>query len=90
MPDDPMASAPTRNITLGYVVGWAWAIFAGVPGVMLLFEDKVGAGVCVISSALTRSKIRFVGVGDGAIPSQELRMLGADRFGPVADGRVRD
>ena len=42
------------------------------------------------SRTIMRSKIRFVGVGDVAIASQELRMLGADRFGPVADVGIRD
>lgn len=51
MTDDPKAP-DTRRITFGFVIAWAWAVLVGIPGIMMLFEDKAGAGVCLILGAL--------------------------------------
>lgn len=43
----------TRNITLGYVLGWIYAVVVGVPGIMSLFEPgNQIAGLLFILSAL--------------------------------------
>jgi hypothetical protein len=58
-----------------------------VPDFSAQFASPPIAGFSAGSECLAvdefRSEIRFVGVRDGAVPSQELRMLGTDRFGPV-------
>ena len=41
-----------RRITLALVIAWTWAVLVGIPGIMMLFEDKAGAGAAFIVSAL--------------------------------------
>lgn len=49
----PEQAAPVRRITLGFVIGWAWAIFAGVGSlVMILSGENVAAGLVIFPSAL--------------------------------------
>lgn len=49
---DDLKAPDARRITLGFVIAWAWAVIAGIPGIMMLFEDKAGAGICFILAAL--------------------------------------
>jgi hypothetical protein len=45
--------APTRNITLGFILGWIFAVVVGIPGIMMLFESgNQVAGLLFILSAL--------------------------------------
>ena len=48
----PTRQDPARQIKLGVVIGWGWALFAGIAGFVMLFEGEVDAGICVILSSL--------------------------------------
>lgn len=41
-----------RTITTGWLLGWIWAVFAGVGGIGILAEDDALAGILTLLSAL--------------------------------------
>lgn len=52
MSNDSQPDGKTRHITFGFVVAWIFAVVVGIPGIMMLFEHQVGAGVLLILAAL--------------------------------------
>ncbi len=52
MSNENQSESKTRHITFGFVIGWIFAVVVGVPGIMMLFEHKVGAGILFILAAL--------------------------------------
>jgi hypothetical protein len=52
MSNDSQSDGKTRHITFGFVIAWVFAVVVGVPGIMMLFEHQVGAGILLIIAAL--------------------------------------
>jgi hypothetical protein len=52
MSSDNQSDDKTKHITFGFVIAWIFAIAVGVPGIMMLFEQKVVAGILFILAAL--------------------------------------
>lgn len=78
--------APPRKITAGFLIGWAWAVLAGVPGIMIMLEGHIMGGLFFVLSALagfppvhqlisTRLHIVFSGV---------VKVIGAVIFAGIA------
>lgn len=52
MSNDNQSDGKTRHITFGFVIAWIFAVVVGVPGIMMLFEHQVVAGILLILAAL--------------------------------------
>ena len=52
MDNNSHSSGETKHITFGFVVAWIFAVFVGVPGIMMLFEHQAEGGVVLILAAL--------------------------------------
>ena len=50
--DNQSPEGKTKNITFGFVIAWIFAVVVGIPGIMMLFENQVGAGLLFILAAL--------------------------------------
>jgi hypothetical protein len=52
MSNDNQSELKTKHITFGFVIAWILAVVVGIPGIMMLFEHQVGAGILFILMAL--------------------------------------